>query len=104
MAGSPTSRSLKVMRDRGFSAEVVERYNSFTRTKNDLFGFIDILCLGEGVVIGVQTTSKSNMSARIKKIMEHENLDRVRSAGIKILVHGWAKNKSNRWELKEVEL
>ena len=92
------------MRDRGFSAEVVERYNSFTRTKNDLFGFIDILCLGEGVVIGVQTTSKSNMSARIKKIMEHENLDRVRSAGIKILVHGWAKNKSNRWELKEVEL
>lgn len=101
---SPTQRSLKVMRDRGFYAEVVERYNSFTRTKNDLFGFIDVLCLGEGVVIGVQTTSYSNMSARIKKIKEHENLDKVRAAGIQIHVHGWRKNKSNRWEFKEVEI
>ena len=101
---SPTQRSLKVMRDRGFYSEVVERYNSFTRTRNDLFGFIDVLCLGEGVVIGVQTTSYSNMSARIKKILEHDNLAVVKSSGIKIYVHGWRKNKSNRWEFKEVEI
>jgi hypothetical protein len=102
MASSPTTRSLKLMRDRGFYSEVVERYNSFTRTRHDLYGFIDILCLGEGVVIGVQTTSYSNMTARIKKIKEHENYPIVEKAGITIVVQGWKKNKSNRWEVKEV--
>jgi hypothetical protein len=101
---SPTVRSLKAMRDQGYYAEVVERYNSFTKRRNDLFGFIDILCLGQNQVIGVQTTSYSNMSARIKKIREHENVHLVVASGIRILVHGWKKNKSNRWEYKEVEV
>ena len=101
---SPTVRSLKVMRDQGYYAEVVERYNSFTRKRNDFCGFIDILCLAQGAVVGVQTTSYSNMSARVKKIREHENLHVVLASGIKILVHGWRKNKSNRWEYKEVEV
>jgi hypothetical protein len=99
---SPTVRSLKAMRDRGYYSEVVERYNSFTKRRNDFCGFIDILCLGMNEIIGVQTTSYSNMSARVKKINEHENLHLVRAAGIKIVVHGWRKNKSNRWEFKEV--
>jgi hypothetical protein len=99
---SPTVRSLKAMRDRGYYAEVVERYNSFTKRRNDFCGFIDILCLGMNEVIGVQTTSYSNLSARVKKINDHENLHLVRAAGIKIVVHGWRKNKSNRWEFKEV--
>lgn len=100
---TPTSRSLKFMRDQGFYSEVVERYNSFTKRRNDFAGFIDILCLGDGVVIGIQTTSYSNISSRVKKIKEHENLDAVRKAGIKISVHGWRKVK-NRWEVKVVEI
>ena len=98
---SPTQRSLKYMRDQGYYAEVVEKYNSFTKRRNDFAGFLDILCLGEGEVVGVQTTSYSNMSARAKKIREHENLEVVRKAGIRILVHGWVK-RNNRWEVKEI--
>jgi len=41
------------------------------------------------------------MSARAKKIREHENLEVVRKAGIRILVHGWVK-RNNRWEVKEI--
>lgn len=89
------------MRDQGYYAEVVEKYNFFTKRRNDFAGFLDILCLGEGEVVGVQTTSYSNMSARAKKIREHENLEVVRKAGIRILVHGWVK-KNNRWEVKEI--
>jgi hypothetical protein len=89
------------MRDQGYYAEVVEKYNSFTKRRNDFAGFLDILCLGEGEVVGVQTTSYSNMSARAKKIREHENLEVVRKAGIRILVHGWVK-RNNRWEVKEI--
>ena len=100
---SPTQRSLKLMRDNGYYAEVVEKYNSFTRKRNDFAGFLDILCLGEQEVVGVQTTSYSNMSARVKKIREHENLDVVLKSGIRILVHGWHK-VGNRWQVKELEI
>jgi hypothetical protein len=103
MAATPTQLSLKYMRENGFYAEVVERYNSFTKRKNDFAGFIDILCLGQGAVIGVQTTSWTNTSARVKKILEHENLAIVRDSGIKIEVHGWHK-KENRWQIKIIPI
>lgn len=103
MASTPTVRSLKLMRDRGYYSEVVERYNSFTKTRHDFAGFIDILCLGDGEIIGVQTTSFSNQSARIKKIREHENLQVVIDSGIRIVTHGWHKVK-NRWQVREIEV
>jgi len=95
-----TQRSLKLMRERGFYAEVVERYNVFSKVKNDFAGFIDILCLGDNKIIGVQTTSYSNISARRKKILEHENYSVVKNSGIEIHIHGWRKVK-NRWVAKE---
>ena len=100
---TPTQRSLKYMRDQGYYAEVVERYNSFTKRRNDFAGFIDILCLGDGDIVGVQTTSYSNMSARAKKIREHENYPIVLRSGIKVVVHGWRK-VGNRWQVKEIAL
>ena len=98
---NPTQRSLKYMRDQDYYAEVVERFNYFTKRKNDFAGFIDILCLGDGEVVGVQTTSYSNISSRTNKILKHENLAAVKRAGIKIVVHGW-KKVGNRWQVKEV--
>jgi hypothetical protein len=103
MAISTTQLSLKHMRAQGFYSEVVEKYNSFTKRKNDFAGFIDILCLGDGAVIGVQTTSLGNMSSRINKIICHENFDTVERSGIKIQVHGWFKEK-NRWKVKIFEV
>lgn len=98
---TPTQRSLKYMRDQGYYAEVVERFNSFTKRRHDFAGFIDILCLGQGEVVGVQTTSYSHISDRSKKIREHENFQAVKDAGIKIIVHGW-KKVGSRWQVKEV--
>jgi len=97
---NPTQRSLKLMRDRGFYAEVVERYNAFSKVKNDFAGFIDILCLAEGKIIGVQTTSYSNISARRKKILTHDNYSIVKNSGIEIHIHGWRK-VNNKWQAKE---
>ena len=101
---SPTQRSLEYMRRKGYLCAVVERYNHFVKRKNDLFGFIDIICVGENEVIGVQATSATNVSSRITKIAEHENVAAVRRGGIRILVHGWAKRKSGRWEVREVDV
>lgn len=101
MAVTTTQRSLKLMRERGYYAEVVERFNSFTKRRNDLFGFIDILCIKEGEVVGVQTTSRGHIANRSTKIREHVNFPIVKSAGIVVVVQGWAK-KGTRWEVKEV--
>ena len=102
---TPTERSLKLMRERGDQCAVVEKWNAFTKTRHDLFGFIDILCLGWDEVIGIQATSYSNVSARVKKITEHENVGAVRKAGIGIIGHGWHVPKGKRKaEVREVDL
>ena len=63
---SPTSRSLEVLREQGYTVEVVEKWNSFTKTKKDLFGFIDILAIKRDETLAVQATA-SGVSARLKK-------------------------------------
>ena len=104
MSLSPTELTLREMRGREYFCWIVEHWNSFMHKRQDLWGIVDVLCLGENEVIGVQTTSRSNMSARIKKIADHESTPFIRKAGVRLLVHGWAKNKSNRWECKEVDV
>jgi hypothetical protein len=102
--GSPTQRSLKYMREKGFHAEVTEKWVPGANVRRDLFGFVDILCLGaDGAIVGVQSTSDSNVAARITKIAESPLVDRVRKAGIRILVHGWKKVKG-RWQVREVDI
>ena len=89
------------MRKEGYLCEVTEKWNPFAKVRQDLFGFIDVLCVGEDVV-GVQTTTKSNMKARIDKISNHDNFTQVLHSGIRIVVHGWEK-KDNKWVLSEFE-
>lgn len=98
---SPTQRSLAYMRNQDYLCEVVERWNPYARIRQDLYGFIDILCVGDDIV-AIQTTTKSNMSARIAKIAEHENFTKVIESGMRVIVHGWYK-KDNRWNLEEFE-
>lgn len=101
---SPTQRSLKVLRERGYFCWTVEYWNSFTHRRQDLWGLVDILCLGRDEVIGVQTTSGSNVSARVKKITDHESTPHIRKAGVRLLVHGWTRGKNGRYTLREVDL
>ncbi len=100
---TPTARSLKHLREQGYTCEVVEKWNSFTRTRKDLFGFIDIMAIREGETLAVQTTSDANVSKRVQKIADHENTPHVRAAGWGIRVHGWRKGKNGRYQLREVD-
>jgi len=100
---TPTQRTLKKLRAEGYTAAVVERRNPGAFITHDLFGFIDVLAIREGETLAVQTTSGSNVSARIKKIAESEHLAAVRAAGWTIHGHGWRKRKrGNRhlWECR----
>lgn len=102
MAISPTQLTLRQLRADGWTAEVVEHWNPHARVRNDLFGFVDVLALRANETLAVQTTSATNVAARIRKIAEHPNVAAVREAGWAIRVHGWAK-KSGRWVLARDE-
>ena len=109
MKKSPTQCTLDLLRKDCDAVEVVEHWQSFHGRKGgvrkDLFGFIDIIALRGGETIGVQATSWANVSARVKKIAESENIAAVRKAGWKILVYGWRKNEeTNRYECKTVDV
>ena len=100
---TPTQRSLARLKADGYTAEVVERWNAFARIRQDLFGCIDIIAIGNGETLAVQVTSRSNMKARINKISDSPALPEMLRSNWRVVVHGWAKNKSNRYELKEFE-
>ena len=100
---SPTQRSLKYLRDQGYQCWIVEHWNSFARIRQDLFGCIDILCIGHGHTLAVQTTSRSNVAARQKKIVENKYYPEMVRSGWKIQIQGWGKLKAG-WQVKIVEL
>jgi hypothetical protein len=92
------------MRERGFHAEVVEKWVPGANIRRDLWGFADVLCIGSAKPITVvQSTSDSNVAARIAKIAESPLVSLVREAGIRILVQGWRKVKG-RWQVREVDV
>lgn len=101
---SPTQRSLKHYRDRGYLADIVERWIPQARIRKDLFGILDIVAVGNGETVGVQTTSASNMSARVKKIADSEAIYELREAGWTVVVQGWRKNSKGRWVVREVDV
>ena len=110
MTDSPTSRSLKKLRDEGWEAGVVERYIAPIRRKVDLFGFADLVAMkpGERPLL-VQTTSGSNLAARRAKMAELATPAVALASGFRIVLHGWTRRKVKRggkavrWECREEE-
>ena len=104
MKASPTQRSLEHMRKLGYACDVVEKWIPGANIRKDLFGCIDILCLGPEGTVAVQATSGTNVSARVNKIAESEHVGAMRKAGWKLLVHGWIKESNGRYRLREVDV
>lgn len=105
MKTNTTQKSVDELRARGYLTANVEKFNFYTKRKNDLYGFIDIMAIKKGKTLAVQTTSgRENAFHRIKKIEAHENYPKVKEAGWKIEVHGWRKlkkkNKDGSWSKK----
>jgi hypothetical protein len=78
---TPTQLTLKHLRDLGYTAEVTERWNPHARIRQDLFGIIDVIALRGAETLAVQTTSASNVPARIRKIADSEHIAAIREAG-----------------------
>jgi hypothetical protein len=101
---SPTQRSLANLRGRGYLPTVTEHWNQHARIRQDLYGFIDIVALRADIngVLGVQTTTASNLGARIKKAEKIKAFGLWIAAGNTVEFHGWQK-KEKSWEVKIVK-
>lgn len=114
---TPMARSRAKWRKAGFfvdSAESIIRVpGSFSR-RNDLFGFCDLVAVGPGGVVLIQTTSASNMAARVRKLRtEHTGTGTFATpireiarcfldAGVRIVVEGWRQDRATRrWVCRE---
>jgi len=100
---SPTQLSLRDLRAAGYTVAIVEHWNAFSRKRYDLFGFADLFAVRPSEVLLVQTTSSSNASARVKKIMTEPNAVACAAAGIRVHVHGWRKVGA-RWQCRTIDL
>ncbi len=107
---TPSARSLAAGRANGWLIDVVERWIGGGRIKvrKDLFGFLDLVALdGQPGVLGIQVTSGSNVSARVKKIGTEcrDAAERWLRAGNRIEVHGWRKiGRPTRWAARTVQV
>lgn len=105
---TPMSLSLEFMRKQGWYVEVTEQNVRIVRPgdrtcptcrqviergdltfKRDLFGFADMLCTKKGRRLLVQTTTLSNIAARVNKICGLLTFEHAKQAGFEIQVHGW---------------
>ena len=90
---SPTQRSLKLLRSRGYTCGITEHWNGWIKRRQDLFGFVDILAADprDGHFLFVQTTTQAHVAARLAKISTVEAAHVIHQTGGVIVVHGWAR-------------
>jgi hypothetical protein len=100
---TPTARSLKLLRDTGHIAGVVERFIAQVNRRSDLFGFADLLAVhrAEPGVLLVQATTLSNLPARVKKARGRPELAVWLRNGGRVEFWGWYE-RGGRWRVKRV--
>lgn len=110
MAGvSPTQRSLKMLRELGFTAAVTEKWNPHAKIRQDLFGVIDILGIREGIgILGVQACSRTDHARRRDKCLAEPKLRKWLEAGGRFEIWSWSlmgkAGKVKRWEVWREEI
>lgn len=104
---SPCARSMAALRKLGYTVAVVERWNAYVKIRQDLFGFIDLVAIhpDQKGVLGIQATSQTNVSKRVKKCLESPHFKTWIRAGNGFCVDGWvkkgAKGKRQLWEVSQ---
>ncbi len=105
---SPTARSLKYLRDLGYTCQVVEKFNMFSKKSVDLFNVIDLVAIHSDYVgvLGVQVTTRGHLQERANKCIAEPKMKIWLSAKNRLEVHGWGlvgkKGKRKTYQLKIV--
>ena len=95
---SPVQRTLRILRQRGFLVDIVERFSPYAGKygkRIDTFHFIDLLCIAENKIIAIQSCG-SDFRKHDKKIIENEYAVEWLKAGGAIELWGWRKVVKHR--------
>ena len=102
MSISNTSRTLEYLRKQGWVADKVEQFNPYAGKfghRKDMFGFGDIVAMGEGNIYAIQSCGNS-YAEHNRKITEDERVAplalRWIENGGKLLLIAWRKVKLKR--------
>ena len=115
---SNTSRTLEYLRSQGWIVDKVEQFNPYAGKfgqRKDMFGFGDLIAMGENSIIAIQSCGQ-NFAEHNRKITQDENVAPnamlwIKNGGRLILI-GWRKvklrpgAKAMRWKprIKEYTL
>jgi hypothetical protein len=91
---------------RGWRYGDVDCFCYHSKRWRDLFGVIDLIAIAD-TIVGIQFTSRANISSRHKKMLESDDAMAWLETGNRLLVWGWDRVKDGRKlvpRLKEVEL
>ena len=99
---SNTSRTLEYIRSQGWECDKVEQFNPYAGKfgqRKDMFGFGDIVAMGENSIIAIQSCGQA-FSEHDKKITEDERvaplaLKWIQSGG-RLMLIAWRKVKLKR--------
>lgn len=119
MRDSPTQRTLKLLREEGWTAAVVEKWNPYARIRQDLWG-VDVLAIESGGVfvkrnlLAVQACAGSSHAARRAKLCGNPDVRKLMEAGVTVEVWSWSqkmhrnadgsKAKVKRWQCRRDRL
>jgi hypothetical protein len=86
---SPTQRTLAWCREHGYVAAVTEHWNPFAKIRQDLFDCIDVIALTPEGIVGIQTTSGSNHTARKTKALGSPKMGAWCASGGRFWIMSW---------------
>jgi hypothetical protein len=99
---SNTSRTLQYIRSQGWEADKVEQFNAYAGKfgqRKDMFGFGDIVAMGENSIIAIQSCGQA-YAEHNRKITEDEKVApmalRWLQCGGRLMLIAWRKVKLKR--------
>lgn len=88
--------TLRWLRSLGYQATRVDHFNAFGGNHVDFLGIFDVLALADGrPPLGVQLTSRGQVSTRVKKMEASEWLPRWLGAGCAAICVGWEPSQKS---------
>lgn len=95
---SPTQRTLKLLKEKGYKAAIVERWLQYAGSfgkRQDMFGIIDVLAITPDITLGIQCCSGSAVGhyQKITKEKNQEAYDWLSNPGRSLEIWAWRKLK-----------
>ena len=95
MATKSIQRSLKIIKEYGWNYWITEKWNAYTRRREDMFNLCDILCLDGKRTIAIQATG-SDVASHRRKLSENPFVKPWIEAGNELEMWSWRKLKKVR--------